>query len=271
MNPKTIKESLSGFDHDTVDIYVAYLLKLQTEKNRKKELKNPWMAYKTDEDLIAAFKAVTKDGLALDGVHISITSLGVSYDYVAYKNKMLIVYPETIFDFGIVYKDDTFRFEKQSGKVVYSHNINNPFNQSEANVIGAYVVISNKRGEFLTLLSKENIDKCRKVARTDLIWKQWYNEMALKTAIKKAVKIHFSDIYSTVETLDNEQYDLDQPLGVDIKDKGDVEKITTLEKLGEFYHANKGRNAGCLEDFNKMVSARKAEIKEDEKRVRGVL
>lgn len=208
------------------------------------------------------YKKVALDGLNIDGEHITLSSRGISYDYFAYRNLMYLRYPETTWDFGIVFKDDTFKFQKQSGKVIYTHDINNPFNQDENNIIGAYVVITNKRGQFLTLLSKENIDKCRKVAKTDNIWNQWYLDMALKTVIRKAVKIHFADMYQNVETLDNENSDLELPLDVDIKDKGNIEQITTLEELKKYYNENKGRNAGILQGFNKLVSIRKAEIEE---------
>ena len=64
----------------------------------------------------------------------------------------------------LVYTDDKFSFEKHSGKVVYQHEINNPFDEKkDENVIGGYCVIKNKRGEFLTLLSKNEIEKHRKV------------------------------------------------------------------------------------------------------------
>jgi len=260
MNTKITKAGLAEYDQIKVDSYIDYLVKSESAKNKDGSLKNPWFKYKTDEELISNYKKVALDGLDFDGVHITLQSTGVSYDYVAYKNKMYLVYPESLIDTALVYKDDTFNFQKQSGKVLYTHNINNPFNQEQDNIIGGYCCIKNKRGEFITLLSASNIEKHRKVAKTDTIWKSWFHEMCLKTLIKKACKQHFADIYQNIETLDNTGYDLEQPLGVSIEDKAAVEEITTLEKLKTFYQDNKGRNAGVLKDFNKLITERKAEI-----------
>lgn len=258
MDIRNIKESLVKYEQ--VDAYTDYLTRLEKEKNKDKSLKNPWMKYKTDAELVAYFKKVAQDGLSIDGVHITLQSTGISYDYVAYKNKMYLSYPETLIDVMLVYKDDTFEFQKQSGKVVYSHNINNPFCQIDNNVIGGYCVIKNKRGEFITLLDKDKIEKHRKVAKTDAIWSRWFAEMCLKTLIKKAVRFHFADIFQNIETLDNTQYDLEAPLKVDIADKTAIEKIKTLEELKVYWNKNKGRNAGVLEDFTKLVTAKKAKI-----------
>ncbi|MCH7690785.1 MAG: recombinase RecT [candidate division Zixibacteria bacterium] len=79
------------------------------------------------------------------------------------------------------------------------------------------------------LLSKEDIEKHRKVARTDYIWQAWPKEMALKTVIKKACKQHFDDIYEGINEMDNENYDLDLPLDVDLKHKEAIEKIVSAE------------------------------------------
>jgi len=260
MDIPKIVAGLTQYGPEKVALYTDYLLQLQSAKNKDKTPKNPWMGYKTDKELISFFKAVANDGMDFDGEHITLQATGVSYDYIAYKNKMYLVYPESIIDVALVYKDDSFRFEKQSGKVVYTHNINNPFNQDQGDIIGGYCIIKNKRGEFITLLSKENIEKHRKVAKTDYIWKAWFHEMCFKTLIKKACKQHFADIFQNIETIDNENYDLEQPLGVSIEDKDAVEKIETVDELKKFWEENRGRNAGVLKDFDKLITKRKEEL-----------
>jgi len=262
MDKQNIKNGLKDYDQDKVDAYIDYLEKTSKAIGSDKKLKNPWMAYRKDEELISYFKKVAEDGLVFDGTHITLQSTGVSYDYIAYKNKMLLIYPETLFDIALVYKDDKFKFEKQSGKVIYQHEMNNPFDQRQENIIGGYCVIINKRGEFITSLSASQIEKHRKVAKTDTIWKSWFHEMCLKTIIKKACKQHFQDIFQNIETIDNENYDVEQPLEISIKDKAAVEKIASLEELKKYYHENKDRNAGVLADFNKLISNRKAEIED---------
>ena len=260
MNTDKIKSDLSTFDEQKVEVYIDYIKNMATAKNKDKSLKNPWMSHRGDDYFVSCFKKVASDGVDFDGVHITLQSTGVSYDYIAYKNIMYIVYPESLIDIALVYKDDTFRFEKQSGHVVYNHSINNPFDQTEDNIIGAYCVIKNKRGEFITILSADNLKKHRKIAKTDYIWANWFHEMCLKTVIKKACKQHFADVFQNVEAMDNSGSDVELPLGVSIEDKQAVEKITNIEDLKKYYHDNKDKNAGVSKDFNKLITARKEEL-----------
>jgi len=230
MNVTKIKELLKESDATQVEQYIAYLESITNAKNRDKTLKNPWMKYRKDEWLARVFKAVEADGLVFDGKNITLQSTGVSYNYQAYKNKMLLVYPETIFDVSIVHKNDAVQFGKESGHIKYSHSIADPFNQDEQSIIGAYCVLKNKRGEFLTLLSKKDIDKHRQVAKTQTIWKNWFLEMAMKTIVKKACKQHFNDIFQDIETLDNENYDLEklEVISAECLSEKQVSEITDL-------------------------------------------
>lgn len=259
MDYNKIREGLGEYDKEAVELYLAYIYKLETEQkkdNGKYVIKNPWVKHKQDHHFINYFKIVSLDGLAFDGIDVTLQQTGISYSYQAFKNKMLLSYPESIIDVSLVYTGDTFNFEKNSGSVRYSHTIGNPFEQTDNNILGAYCVIKNKRGEFLTLLSGADISKHRKVAKTDFIWKNWFKEMAMKTIMKKACKQHFKDIYKNIETIDNENYDLEQPMDIDIEHKAKVEEITTIDDLSKFYHDNIGTVAN-KEDFNKLVSARK--------------
>jgi hypothetical protein len=235
MDHEIIKQGLSQYPENQVNNYIAYLYKLETEKSPKGEPKNPWMKQRKDDFLIRIFKAVADDGLVFDGDDITLQSNGVSYNYQAFKNKMLLAYPETVLDVSLVYESDTFQFSKQSGKVQYTHNIGSPFERDDSAIIGAYCVIKNHRGEFLTLLSKKDIDKHRKVAKTDYIWKSWFAEMAMKTIMKKACKQHFKDVFKTIETMDNENYDLEK-LNDDIPEAQDkyineIDNILEIENL----------------------------------------
>lgn len=251
-----IKEFLSEYPNEYVETYTAYILSLANEKDKTGKLKNPWMGYKNDEQYANLFKRVFKDGLVFDGKHITLQSTGVSYDYVAYKNKMLLAYPESKIDMAIVYEGDDFSVSKETGSVVYQHNIAKPFNQKDSDIIGAYCVISNKRGDFITLLSREDLDKHRKVAKTDFIWATWLKEMVLKTIIKKACKQHFNDIYESIDEVDNDNYDLEIPLGIDLDYKKEIDAINNIDELREYYKNNTGKG----KDFNKYVVIRKEQL-----------
>lgn len=239
---------------EKVEQYAAYCERISKEKNKDGTLKNKWMQYKKPEELAGLFRRVMDTGLWFDGVHVTLQSTGITYDYIAYKNKMLIAYPESKIDISVVNEGDEFNFSKENGVVSYKHNIANPF--AKENIVGAYCIIKNKRGEFLTLLSKEELEKHRKVAKTDFIWRAWYKEMVMKTVIKKAVKIHFDDIYEKIEEVDNENYDLDNPLNLDIQYKSDIDDIDTIEELHAYYLAHKGKG----KEFDAYVTKRKNEL-----------
>lgn len=199
-------------DHIAFEKFVSYVIKMDTEPKSKTDSspKNPFMRKLSNEKLITLYKRVEKEGLQFDGKHITLQSKGISYDYVAYKNKMLLVYPNTLIDVQLVYKGDTFKFTKESGKVNYTHELADPFDTKKREIIGGYCVIKNDRGEFLTTLNLEDFTKHRKIAQTDFVWAMWFDEMCLKTLIKKSVRIHYDDIYSEMEKDEESQYDLEK-------------------------------------------------------------
>jgi len=254
-----ITESLLDYDDVQVNNYVQYLTVL-SDAEKKGKLVNPWMKHRTDTFLVNIFKTVSENGLVFDGENITLLSTGVSFNYQAYKNKMLLAYPESVIDTELVYDGDTFTFDKNSGTVRYTHNINNPFDREDKGVIGGYCVIKNKRGEFLTLLNRADIDKHRKVARTDYIWQSWFAEMAKKTLIKKACKQHFDDIYQVINREDNENYDLDNDLDIDLGVKGEIEAIKTVEELHEYFDKNREANKANSKGFNMLITKRKEEL-----------
>jgi len=80
MNAQNIKKILAGQEQAHVDLYIEYLSRLQAAKDKKKQLKNPWMKFKSDEVLADYFKKVSLDGLDFDGVHITLQSTGSSHN-----------------------------------------------------------------------------------------------------------------------------------------------------------------------------------------------
>ena len=256
MKKQAIIEFLKEYNQEEVEQFASYCVRLSMQKDKKGILKNPWILKKEEKQLADLFKRVANDGLVFDGNHVSLQSTGISYDYVAYKNKMLLAYPESKVDVALVYKDDNFQIAKETGSVIYTHSIGDPFNQKEENIVGAYCIIKNKRGEFATLLNKEEINKHRKVAKTDYIWRDWFKEMALKTVIKKACKQHFADVYESIEQNDNENYDLDNPIDIDLEWKQEIEAIETMGELKKYYLANKGKG----KEFDKLINLKKKSL-----------
>lgn len=255
ISKQDIIKHLGDYEAEHAEKYAAYCMRLILEKKDGRP-KNPWMQNKTPEQLAEYFKRVAKDGLVFDGEAVTLQKTGISYGYVAYKNKMLLAYPESKVDVSLVYEGDEFSFSKDSGEVHYNHKIANPFQQAEKDIIGGYCVIKNHRGEFITLLSRADIEKHRKVAKGDFIWQKWFKEMALKTVIKKACKQHFQDIYTNIEENDNENYNLDNPLDLELKYKQEIDALKTMEELKQYYLANKGKG----KEFDKYIMLRKQQL-----------
>lgn len=210
MNLQKIEKALGKSRQ--VTNYIAYLNKLSTQKDKSGGLKNKWAAYIKDGDAIRLYEKVAATGVYIDGEAVTLQFKGeliVSYNYQAYKNMLISVYPETLFDLQNVYEGDDFSFRKESGKVIYEHKIGNPF-EKERKWIGCYCIIKNNRGEFLETLNATEVAKMRNVAMTKNIWNEWFEEMTLKSVIKRACKRHFRDIVVEAEKLDNENYDLEK-------------------------------------------------------------
>jgi len=210
MQKSDVTNLLEDFNKQEVDTYASYVLSLQLAKDRSTgQPKNPWAIRIPAAKWAAFYKRVAAEGLVIDGKNITIDTRGVSYNWVAYKNKMLIAYPDSSIDVQLVYEGDEFECSKQSGVVEYSHKIAKPFEQKDDDLVGGYCVMKNKRGEFLTTMGKADVMKHRQIAKTKKIWDQWFKEMVMKTIIKKACSQHFRDIVQKMEDEDNERYDLD--------------------------------------------------------------
>lgn len=230
-----------GYDKKQVAVYASYLDKLANEKDKDNQIKNPWFRYFKPEEKIAIYEKVSQTGVWIDGETVTLIyrkGVSVNYDYSAYKNRVLASYPETQFDPQIVYEGDEFSFEKKNGRVIYTHKMKNPF-KNDKKMIGAYCVIKNNRGEFVTQLTPADVAKMRSAAKSDFIWKAWEDQMWLKSVIKRACKLHFKDITGAMDKIDNEEnYDLEKLVKEETPVKTDRRKlqerlITRLRELHE--------------------------------------
>lgn len=210
-----MRELLKDFKDDDVDFFIKYVDELKKSKKKDQqtgqwENKNPWALNKKDDWFAELFKKNALTGLRFDGQHVTINQNGLSYDYIAYKNRLLLAYPETKISFSEVYEGDDFQFLNNSDGVEFKHKIANPFSRETSKIIGCYCVIKNERGEFLTLLDKNEIEKHRQSAKTQMIWKYWYVEMVYKTIIKKATRIHYEDVYKSINEEDNKDIEVEK-------------------------------------------------------------
>ena len=142
--------------------------------------------------------------------------------------------------------------------VQYTHILGDPFVKGRE-IVGAYMVIKNRRGEFLETLNQEDIQKIRSVAKTQAIWTAWLDRMILKSMMKRSCKMHFNDITGELDKVDNEENDLEK-LGLESDVQVQIENAGTLEELQEIYveHKETTENQPAL---MAMLGARKKELK----------
>lgn len=255
-----MKTLLKDFEKNKVDIFIAYLNKLETDKDKDGKVIAWWYSKLSKNDFANAFKKVYEQGLFIDGDSVSLNyrkKLIITYDYHAYKNKVTLSYPETIFDFQLVYEGDNFTFRKESGNVIYSHTISDPFNKSKK-LKGAYGVIKNKRGEFIEFLSLSDIEKMQNTSLMKNIWKQWFDRMVLKSIIKRICNVHFHDITKGIDSVDNET---NEPKRATIDEliQKDIDNASTEAELTKIYKAN----ISTIEDkesFINILGKKKSEI-----------
>ncbi len=240
---------------DKVNLFINYL------KSLKKDEKTAWSKTVSENDFEAIFKKVASTGMYIDGDSITLASLKgklvVNYDYHAYKNKVLFTYPDTIFDFGIVYEGDEYSFAKESGKVTYSHKMNNPF-KTDKIIIGAYGIIKNSRGEFVETINMQDIEKMKKTSKMSFIWDSWFDRMVLKSVIKRICSVNFKDIVQDIDSIDNEA---NEPNRVSIPQNilDEIDAAKAHENLGDIHK----KYIDTVEDKNVFLSiltAKKQEL-----------
>lgn len=199
---KLLEKYQTDVQHNLISTSMLYVQKKMAEKEKNDQGK--WVAkwnFAADF-LLQSIAECIDNGFALDGVNYVLTGNRMYMPtYKAFKNKIYMVYPESEIDVQIVREGDEFKFAKESGSVLYTHNINNPFENKD--IVGAYCVIKNKRGEFLELLNKHDYDEMQNSSKTPGTWKKWPSEFWRKSVIKRACKTHFNDITNALEEQDN--------------------------------------------------------------------
>ena len=206
-NLDTVRSELlkKGFKDIDLNIFYDYLIKLSGDP------KTNWVNRVYDEQIIVAYEKSSKTGVLIDGQMAWLeyrqknNDISIGYDYQAYKNRVIKRYPESQFDTQVVHYGEEFSFKKENGKVFYTHNFGNPF-LTNKQVIGAYCIIKNKRGEFIELINNDDINKFKASSKTQPIWDAWFSEMVKKSVVKRACKTHFKDLVEDIEEIDNENY-----------------------------------------------------------------
>lgn len=241
---------------------IAYINNAKREEAKKEPGKRPVTNNSADQ-LYSMIMKYWGLGLAVDGVNVVITGNSMAMvTFNGYKNRVLAVYPETEFDIQLVREGDTFKVSKESGAVIYTHEIGDPFGDKEQPIIGAYVVFKNKRGEFIETLNKTDYEKMKKASKQSYLWGEWASEFWLKSVIKRACKRHFYDIIEEIDKNDNDNYGAlapgEPPIEPpDVADKADA-VIAQINTARDREEADKMFQISGLMNNKKVVEAYKA-------------
>lgn len=224
--PTTLKDKLKKMRMPVDDInkFLAYIegerAKERAAKARKTDVSTPVLNNTDDQLYTMAFKFYGL-GLIIDGVNVVITGRGMALPtYHGYKNKVKQIYPDATFDVQLVRKGDTFSVAKESGSVVYSHQIANPFQDEE--IEGAYCVIKFGGNEYLETLNKRDYLAMKNSSKNPGTWDKWESEFWLKSVIKRACKRHFNDITVEIDKIDNEMFGLADSVRASDSKKADI-------------------------------------------------
>lgn len=267
---KAVEKALEGEDSYKVDSLKGHIENLRDAKNKSGDYICKWLSFLKPEQVVVLYKRAINHNLFIDGKNVVIENRGgkiqLSYSYIAYKNKLLGIYPEAKIDFGVVYKGDDFSIAKENGNVFYSYKANDPFNNNDDLVIGVYCIIKIGTGDFFITLDRKELNQLRKKATTDNIWSDWFKDMCIKSAIKKLVSKHFEDTYRDLNEEDNQTISIENPLDIELELKREIEAIETEIGLREFHHLRIGEVKNKL-SFKKMLRIRADFITERDSKI----
>jgi recombinational DNA repair protein RecT len=198
---KALKEQLitNGQDKTKVSKAIAYLSTAdQASKHSQQELYGLIVKY-------------LNAGTNLDGTNVILSGKNMGLiTFHGYMNKVKALHPDVFFDVQLVREGDTFKFSKNSGKVEYSHDIANPFEDKK--IVGAYCVVKLNNGsgdESLELLNDRDYNEMKSNSRNQRTWNQWPSEFWRKSVIKRACKVYFAEEVKDLDEIDNADYGLE--------------------------------------------------------------
>ncbi len=263
----TLAEELTKhhLPEDVVNRIVTYINNAKREEAKKEANKRPVTNNSADQ-LYGLIMKWWAQGLAVDGVNVVITGNNMAMvTFNGYKNKVLATYPETQFDIQLVREGDEFKVSKESGSVVYTHNIADPFESTEHQIIGAYCIFKNKRGEYLETLNQTDYEKMKSASKQAYLWGQWESEFWLKSVIKRACKRHFYDVVEEIDKMDNDDYGVladkqpapktDDPKVVELAIET-INAATTAQEATDFYkHSGLMANAKITLAYKKRLES----------------
>lgn len=162
----------------------------------------------TNQEMYSLIVKYLNVGTNLDGVNVILAGKGMGLvTYQGYMNKVKQNYPEVFFDVQLVREGDDFKVGKESGSVIYSHTIADPFaSYDDKKIVGAYCVVKFGSNESIELLNERDYLEMQGSSRSSYTWKKWPSEFWRKSVIKRACKVYFSEDVAQLDKIDNDDY-----------------------------------------------------------------
>ena len=168
----------------------------------------------TNQEMYTLLVKYLNVGTNLDGVNVILSGKNMGIvTYQGYMNKVKQLHPDVFFDVQLVREGDEFKVAKESGDVVYTHTIGDPFaSYDDKKIIGAYCVVKFDDNESIELLNERDYNEMKSASRSSSTWQKWPSEFWRKSVIKRACKVYFSEEVSQLDKIDNEDYGINDDI-----------------------------------------------------------
>lgn len=203
VNLQALKEKLveSNQDANKVNKAIAYLTDSKVNETVQKH---------TNQEMYSLIVKYLNVGTNLDGVNVILAGKNMGLvTYQGYMNKVKQLHPDVFFDVQLVREGDDFRVAKESGNVLYTHTIADPFaSYDDKKIVGAYCVVKFDDNESIELLNERDYAEMQAASKSSYTWKKWPSEFWRKSVIKRACKVYFSEEVAQLDKIDNEDHGL---------------------------------------------------------------
>jgi len=171
-----------------------------------------------EDSIFATMIEAANRGVFIDGrQHAHLIKYGnkctFQMGWRGYLAKIKEYYPDADFIVEPVYSGDEVKIWNENGMQQYTHKKSGAFRSGEKDFIGIlFAVTYTDNGRVIQKVAdipKERIDRAKRAAKQDFIWKSDYVEKAKAAAIKNACKQLFASIQGLQDIVDydNQNYD----------------------------------------------------------------
>ena len=122
--------------------------------------------------------------------------------YKGFLAKLKEHYPDMSYTAEMVFDGDKFDVRDDAGFQTYTHVKADPFQTDVSKLKGVFVSLAwsdnGVKNQKINIVPKSDLDKMKAKSKGGN-WSEWYSQMAIKSAIKRACKVHFAAISTVAE------------------------------------------------------------------------